>query len=710
MRKIHFRSVTGGLLAILVAPAALWGQEQDTARAAQDTIVPVYNLERIEVTVTRIRSQVNRAPYAIHVVDERAIQAAEMTVGLEESLAEVAGVWVNNRHNFALGSRISIRGFGSRAQFGVRGVKLLLDGIPLTLPDGQSQLNNIDLATIGRVEVIRGPASSLYGNAAGGVISFSTEQPPAAVAAPELNVLWGSHGDGRNFQKYAAKLGGRQGDFDYVASLSHFRTDGFRQHSESQTTVVNTRARWLLDGATRLTAIVNAANTPVAQNPGSLPFALAETSPDTAWPFNVAQRTGESARQIQGGLALQRRLSASHELRVSAWGLTRKLDNPIPPRIILVDRGGGGARAELEFTPVGSPVTAIIGGLEMEIQSDDRLEFENNGGSRGDTTLNQDEQVRGLGAFVQGVVELSERWALTLGARYDNVRFKVEDDFFDDGDNSGSRTMDAFSPMVGVRHTARPWLNVYANVTRSFETPTTTELKNSPTTTGGFNQILEPQKAWGAEIGFKGTVAERFDYSLANYCAWVSDELIPFEDPAVPGRSFFRNAGESRHCGIEAQAGWLVADGLTLSANYTFSDFQFTDYVVEGDTLDGNRLPGVPIHQAHGRLSYRSPVNVFGSLEVTYSDAYFTDDENSTRDEGGRNPSYTVFDLRLGYDGELGAWSFRPFLGVNNLFDTRYNSSVTINAFGAPGQRRFYEPAPGRTFYAGLGVPVQLGR
>lgn len=705
MRMSRALAVAGALLVAPTWLASAAAQSQDTARAKQDSVVPVYNLERIEVTVTRTRALVNRAPYAIHVVDERLLQRGETTIGLDEALGEIAGVWVNNRYNFALGSRISIRGFGSRAQFGVRGVKMLLDGIPLTLPDGQSQLNNIDLATIGRVEVIRGPASSLYGNAAGGVISFTTEQPPAVVAEPEVGLLWGSFGDGRDFQKYAAKVGGRQGRFDYVASLSHFRTDGHRQWNESQTTVVNTRARWALNAGTELSAILNIANTPVAKNPGSLPIALATTNPDTAWPGNVLDQTGESAHQVQGGLTLRRRFDTERELRVSVWGVGRELNNPIPPSFILVDRSGGGARIEGEFTPVNSRLTGVVAGLELEIQDDDRVEYNNLNGTRDTLQLDENERVRGLAAFAQGGLALGERWELTLGARYDAVRFEVDDRLIRieppdtiNPDHSGSRTMNAFSPMIGLRFTALPWLNIYGNVSRTFETPTTTELKNSPTATGGFNESLDPQRAWGTELGFKGTVAERLDYALANYCAWVSDELIPFE---ISGRSFFRNAGKARHCGIEAQAGWLVADRLTLSASYTFSDFEFRDYVVNADTLDGNRLPGVPVHQAHGRLSYTTPFNLFASVEATYSDAYFANDANTAR-----NPDYTIFDARVGYSGRVGAWSLEPFIGVNNVFDTRYNTSVTINAFGS----RYYEPGPGRTFYLGMRMPVQMGR
>lgn len=706
MKTAYAKVLAASLAGVLGWPVALLGQARDTVRAAQDTVVPVYNLEKIEVTVTRIRSLVNRTPYALHVVDRSVVQAAEPTVGLEESLGEVAGVWVNNRNNFALGSRISIRGFGSRAQFGVRGVKLLLDGIPLTLPDGQSQQNNIDLATIGRVEVIRGPASSLYGNAAGGVISFKTEEPAPAAAEPDLRVLWGTFGDGRDFQKYVGKVGGRQGRFDYVASVSHFRTDGFREWSEAQTTVVNARARWYLDGATQLSAVLNLANTPIARNPGSLPLDTAETRPEAAWPFNIRRQTGEKARQAQGGLSLERRLSRSQELRVSAWGVTRELDNPIPPRIIDLSRRGGGARVETEFTPLGSLLSSVVAGVELELQSDERVEYGNADGSRGAKILEQDESVRGLAAFTQGAIPLADRWELTVGARYDAVRFKVKDRFLadtttpgDPADDSGERTLRAFSPMVGLRHTPLPWLNVYANVARAFETPTTVEFKNRPDGVGGFNLDLKPQNAWGVELGFKGTVSERLDYGLANFCAFVEDELIPVE--LQPGSSYFRNAGKARHCGIEAQAGWLLAEGLTLSANYTFSDFKFTDYVAGSDTLDGNRLPGIPVHQAHVRVFYRSPVDLFGSLEATYSDRYFTDDLNTAR-----NADYTIFDLRVGYSGRFGAWALEPFVGVNNLFDTRYNSSTVINATG----RRFYEPGPGRTYYSGLRVPVQIGR
>jgi iron complex outermembrane receptor protein len=697
------------LLALSIPTPAAGTQQPDTIPV--DTAgVPLYRLEGITVTVTRSRERIDRLPYAVSLVGAAEIQGLRPTISLEEALMAVPGVSVDNRYNFALGDRISIRGFGSRSQFGVRGIRIIQDGIPLTLPDGQSQTNNLDLGAAGRIEVIRGPASSLYGNAAGGVIAVQTEDAPDDLFRPELRLLGGGFGNDRFYQKLDVKGGGRSGALDYVAHVSHFQSDGYRLHSAAEYTLFNTRVRYALDDRSRLTAVLNYVNTPFAENPSTLTDSLARANPDTARPlvlppsqcppdpgFGGCQNLGERSKQGQLGLTYRRVLAPGHELSVMGYGVFRELDNPIPFTLIQLDRRAAGARVEYRYTAGAGVLRSFTVGFDVDRQADDRREFDRDDKGVGNVTLNQDETVTAFGLFAQSRWSLAPKWGLTASLRYDRVRFAVDDRLVtvNDPDDSGARTLEPnllglpISPMLGLTYAHAPWLNVYVNVGTSFQTPTTTELTD---TLGGFNPALQPEQAVSYEVGLKGTAADRVSYSLALFLADIEDQLIGFQAGGGE-RVLFRNAGSSTHKGLEASLSALVTPGLTLRLAYTYSDFEFDDFRTEDGDFSGNRVPGVAPHQLFGRLTYAHRSGVTGSVEMEAAEGYFVDNANEARNDG-----YAVVHLRVGYGAGLATLGIEPFVGVNNVFDVRYNSSVVVNAFGG----RYYEPAPGRNIYAGL--------
>ncbi len=691
------------LIGLTAQPVAGGVQQQDSVVADSVKVVPLYRLEGVTVSVTRSRDLINRLPYAVGILGAAEIQGLEATISLDEALLEIPGVFVNNRYNFGLGDRISIRGFGSRSQFGVRGIRIIQDGIPLTLPDGQAQLNNVDLAAAGRIEVIRGPASSLYGNAAGGVISIETEPPPPVPFRPEIRIQGGGFGDDRFHQKYDLKAAGQSGDFDYVGHVSHFQTDGFRLHSRAEYTLLNTRVRYRIDERSNLTAVINYVNSPVAQNSSSLRDSLARANPDTARDlvlspqecppspgFGGCQDLGEASKQGQAGITYRRQFGTSHEVSLMGYGVFRNLDNPIPFTLIQLDRLAGGTRAEYRYTPAEGRLAGLTLGFDVDHQSDDRQEFRRTDTGVQEIELDQDEKVTGLGVFAHSRWVLTPELGLTVSARYDRIRFKVDDDLVtaDDPDDSGSRTFDQLNPMVGLSYASAPWLNVYGNVGRSFQTPSTTEFTD---TIGGFNFDLKPERATSYEVGAKGTAADRVSYSLALFRSNIDNQLIGFE--AANDRVLFRNVGSSQHKGVEAGIAALLAPGLTLTGAYTFSDFEFEDFVTDGGDFSGNEIPGIPRHYVHGRVKYAHWSGLKGAVELTAADGYFADNANEHRNDG-----YTTIDLRFGYTADLPGARIEPFLGINNVTDKRYNSSVVVNAFG----RRFFEPAPGRNVYAGL--------
>lgn len=695
------RSLPAVLLVLGCATAPAAAQQPDSVAA--DSIVP-YRLKGITVTVSRWRQDVNRLPYAAGLLGKAELQSLEATVSLDESLAQIPGVLVDNRYNFALGVRISVRGFGARSQFGVRGVRIIQDGIPLTLPDGQAQTGNLDLAAAGRIEVIRGPASALYGNASGGVISVQTEPAPPVPFRPEVGLLAGGYGNDRFYQKYDLKLGGREGRFDYLGHLSYFDTDGFRTHSRARHTLLNTRLRYAPGGDSDLTLLLNYADSPLAQNPSSLTDSTARAKPDTVRDivlppedcppdpgFGGCQNLGEEFRQGQVGLTYRRAFGGAHEISLMGYGLFRELENRIPFRLIELDRLGGGARVEYRLAPATGRLSRFSAGVDLDRQQDDRVERTRDGEGVGPVALDQDEGVASLGLFAHGGLALAPGLELTVSLRYDRVRFDVADRLVteDDPDDSGARTMDQWSPLAGLSYSYAPWLNFYGNVGRSFQTPTTTELTD---TLGGFNPDLQPERATNYEVGVKGTAGGRVSYSLALFHADVADQLIGFAATGIE-RVYFENAGSSAHEGIEAAISALVAPGWTASLAYTYSNFKFDEFITEAGDFSGNRVPGVSPHRLHARLGYARGAGPSGSLRLTAVDDYFVDSANQNRNDG-----YIVVDLRFGYTARTGRLEIVPIVGINNVFDVRYNSSVVVNATAG----RYYEPAPGRNVYAGL--------
>ena len=657
-----------------------------TSLAAQDTtVVPI---RPIEVTVTRVAEPLARVPAAVSVVSRADLQRGQPGIGIEEALAFVPGLIVNNRYNFALGTRISIRGFGARAAFGVRGIRVLSDGVPLTMPDGQANLNNIDLTSAGRVEVMRGAASMLYGNAAGGVVAFESEVPPSGFAA-QVRAIGGSH----DLLRANAKIGGGSERTRYLVNVARLDGAGFRAHSAVEQNNLNARVRHALSEDAFVAVTVNAADAPTALNPGSLPLDSAIAKPEMAWPRNAATRSGEAARQLQVGLEHGRSFGGVRGHAV-VYGLTRTLDNPLPFAFIKLDRAAGGIRTSLSRT-LG--VVTVAGGVDVEVQKDERAEFDNANGQPGATrTREQTDRIVNVGPFLRLSAQLTRALTTTAGVRYDRTQFDIDDRFLTDGrDDSGERTMSAVSPMAGVTFAVSRALTAFASVSTAFQTPTTTELINNPAGTG-MNE-LDPQRSVSFEVGMRAQ-RSRFSFELSAYHTRLRDALVPFQIAGGDGREFFRNAGRTRQQGIEAAGQLYLTSDVRLAASHTWNDFTFLDDGLPTADFEGNELPGVPRHHFAARVGW-TPGPGFVELEAEHTSSFYAADSNV---EASLNPAATTLDARAGLSIPLGSSRFEPFVAVNNLLNEKYFSSVVINAAGA----RYFEPAPGRNMYFGLGVAI----
>ena len=615
---------------------------------------------------------------------------------MEDVLAGIPGVYLANRYNFSLDQRVSIRGFGSRSSFGLRGVKVLLDGVPQTLPDGQGQLTNVDFGTVDRVQVIRGSASSLYGNASGGVIALESEGAGASPFSSSARVEGGAFG----LFRWASRSSARSGNLGGVLSLSRFSLDGFRDHSRAEALQIQGAVEYLLSGSSTVSVKLAHSGAPRADNPGALTLAELDTDPDAAAPNNVTRSAGKEVSQQQASITFRHHGGERSSTEIAIFGLRRTLDNPLATNVFIdLGRWAGGARFSATRSLTSS--MKLTAGADLQRMRDDRLNTVAAGGEPTDSTLlDQLETVTELGPFAHLTWEPANRFLFSIGARYDRVVFDVDDRFLGDSlDNSGRRVMSAWSGHLGISLTGSPAFIPYVNVATSFETPTTTELVNQPGGTGGFNDQLEPQRAVNYEMGFRGRVGGAVDYSAALFLARIEDALIPFSE--VGGRSFFTNAGRLHNDGLELGIRISTAPAWELSAAYTFARYEFDRYrIIAGttaDTLDGNRLAGVPRHHLRVLLRANPLRRLRLELEQQVSSGLFADDANTIEVEGW-GTGITTF--RGSWNVESGTLHLLPFFGINNLFDRSYVSSVTVNGFGG----RVFEPGPGRNAYLGLEI------
>lgn len=688
----HMRNV-GGYVGMMMA-VMLWCA---TAMAQSTDQSSWVELQPIVVTAPRVDTLITEVPAAISVVESDDIQLAQPTLGLDESLVRIPGIFSQNRFNFAQDLRLSIRGFGARAAFGIRGIRIVVDGIPATLPDGQSQVDSLDLGSTQRVEVMRGPASALYGNASGGVIHIITEEGPETPFV-EARTTHGEYG----LWKMQLKSGGQTGPLNYLFNTARLEYGGYRDQSRTESVVFNGKLRFDIDDASELTALINILDSPRADDPGGVSREDIEMEGRrAAAAVNRENQTGEEVSQQRFGLIYRRALGALHDVQVNGYFTARQFRGAIPFRVVGFDRhfvGGGiqyGYRGEL----FGRKSRLTVG-LDVQHQVDRRKNYTNDNGEPGDELLlNQDEKVTSVGPYIQEELGLLDNLTLVLGGRYDNVRFQVDDFFLTDGDDdSGSRTFDQLTGRFGLLYRPQPEVNVYVNIAQSFETPSTTELVNRPPDDqshdpGGLDPDIDPQKAINYEMGVKGRVFHRLSYELALFYILLRDELIPFEEQ---GRTFFRNAGKSKRYGLELGLGFEMMQGLRTSLAYTYLHAEFREFGQDnGEDLDGNDVPGLPDHQIHAEIFYRHDWGFYGGFDVLHVSDFFVNDANTEK-----NSAYTVANLRLGYDYIWEHWTLAPFLGIQNLFDEAYNSNVRINAFGG----RFFEPAPELNVYGGLSV------
>jgi len=668
--------------------------------------------DAVTVTATRTERPSLEVPASVDRLYGDDIHFGRPEVNLSESLGRVPGIVAQNRQNYAQDLQISSRGFGARSTFGIRGLRLLVDGIPASMPDGQGQVSHIDLGSAERIEVLRGPFAVMYGNAAGGVISVFTHDG-SSVQGVDARLEAGSFAT----RRASLEAGARSGSMDWLASGAHFETDGYRDHSKSRREQANAKLRFGLGGDNTLTLTANAFDSPDTQDPLGLTRAQAEADPTQAVSGTSTFNTRKSVRQNQAGATLEHRFGANtlsatlyagqravtQYLAFSGSATATAVSFGSSGGVIALDRdfGGGGLRLTRDSELAGRPLTLVVGG-EFERMAEHRRGFVNNFGVIGALRRDEDDTVSSSALYAQAEWRLAPKWIALGGVRANSVSFDSTDHFIVPGtlnlDDSGSRDFSATTPALGLLYRAAPATSLYANYGRGFETPTFAEMAYQAGGAPGLNFALEPAKSRHMEAGIKTLIGSGLRLNAALYNVETRDEIVV--DSSSGGRTTYKNAGRTRRRGIELGADATLPLGFEASLAWTVLDTEVLDGYTSssGDVAAGSVLPGVPRASLYGELRWRHVPSGFNLLlEAQHRSRIAVDDVNSEYADG-----YTIANLALGFAQRAGQWRVSEFLRVDNLADRQYIGSVIVNE----SNRRFYEPAPGRS--AMLGVQAKL--
>jgi iron complex outermembrane receptor protein len=698
------RNVAAGF-ALAAGPA--WAQSDAPLLPTLDAVV---------VTATRSERLGLDVPASVNVITREEIRDTRLRINLSESLPRVPGVVALNRENYAQDLQISIRGFGARSTFGVRGVRLYLDGVPATQPDGQGQVSNFPLNAAQRIEVLRGPFSALYGNSSGGVIALTT-QLDAQPWTPAAGIAAGSFGTWRA----VASLNGGNDDYAVAIDASAFNTDGYREHSAATRDVLNASGRIDLGAAGSLRMNLNALAMPDAQDPLGLTYAQWQADPQQASPLALTFDTRKTTRQNQLGLQWSKDFDASWNASVAAWFGQRSVQQlqaiPVATQSA-ASSPGGVIDFDRDYGGIDGRVSADFGtwnltlGLAWEWLNEDRQGYENfvrDGaqtrlGVQGGLRRDEGNRVASLDPYAQVEWTIDDNWRLLAGVRASNISFEADDRYLANGNDSGSNSFHSINPTIGLNYRFSAGSSVYAAYGYGFETPTLNEISYRADGSAGLNTGLQPARSNNYELGLKSALGARAAVTLALFAVDTQDDIVVLTNGG--GRSAFGNVGATTRRGAELSLDWRPAAdwsfylaATSLLAQFDQSFLTCTAAPCPRPTVPvaaGNRLPGVPAYSGYAELRYR-PGWADWQLEWRAQSQLYVDDRNSQT-----APGYGIANLAVARSFSWGPTALRAFFRVNNLFDKSYVGAVIVNEANG----RYYEPAPGRAWLAGLDISL----
>lgn len=652
-------------------------------------------------------------PAAVSVVNGDDMRQAAPRVNLSESLGAVPGLQVQNRQNYAQDLQLSIRGFGSRSTYGVRGLRIYVDGIPATMPDGQGQTSNIDIGSVDTIEVLRGPFSALYGNSSGGVINVTSQtgtQPPTV----EASSYYGSFGTWHYGMKATGAVGdgSHAGDVDYTVSTNRFTTHGYRDHSGARKNLANARLGVRINDVSKLTLLLNSVDIK-ANDAGGLTADEWRDNPRQS-PRGDQYNTRKNTRQTQAGLRYERQLSAQDDLSVMMYAGERETTQfqSIPRAPQLKPSHAGGVidltrhyqGIDTRLTHRGEllvPVT-LTAGLDYENMSERRKGYENfvmvNGapqyGEQGALRRNERNLMWNVDPYLQTQWQLTDKLSLDAGVRYSSVWFDSNDYYITpgNGDDSGDANYHKWLPAGSLKYALTDAWNVYLSAGRGFETPTINELSYRSDNQSGLNFGLKPSTNDTVEIGSKTRIGNGL-LTAALFQTDTDNEIVV--DSSSGGRTSYKNAGKTRRQGMELGLDQQFGESWRLKAAWTWLDATYRTNVCGDASCNGNRIPGIARNMGYASFGYQPEQGWYAGSDIRYMSDIMANDENTAK-----APSWTVVGLTTGYKWSYGKMDMDLFGRVDNLFDREYVGSVIVNESNG----RYYEPAPGRNYGIGLNL------
>ena len=695
MRKDHFP--------LTIVAAAVLSALSSVVHA--DTL-----LDETVVTASRSEQTIFDAPGSIDSVNRERIEASGPQINISESLGLVPGINVANRNNYAQDLQISIRGFGSRAPFGVRGVRLMVDGLPQSLPDGQGQTSQFAASSTSRIEVLRGPLAALYGNASGGVIQAFTRDPSGK---PELTVTGYAGSD--DLYRSSIQYSETRGDYGLVFDYGALSSEGFRQYSAAERHHINTKLVKKGEGS-KTTFILNALDQKKSEDPGSRNAAEFASAPYAAAAGSLTSRTGKGFVQSIAGVVHESGSLSDGILVTRAYVATRDLDNPAVGTWILIDRlqYGLGADYQAPATVMGTAARVAIG-LELDQVKDERRARANTGGVIGSVdTRNEDNLASNVGAYVRADWLFREAFSLTTGVRLTQVKLQVKDGYFGETtplDGSGSRTYTGVSPVIGLVRHLDSEQNLYVNIGQSFETPTLNEVLYTPDPSGtSINRFsgLDPAKSRQLEFGWKWRRADKGSITASAFVTRTADDIVP-EYLSTSG-STWQNVDTERK-GLELAGQWRWNKHVASAASLTLLQATYRGAAImrgtNGSTVrGGEKLPNIPSDRTQLELRYRSSEVVRKGIPVIQSavelvsvgEAYVRSDNTA------KTSRYNLINIGLSANHGVGAGLLTGYVRINNLTDKLYSAST----IGDQAFARYFEPGAPRNWLLGVKYSVGL--
>lgn len=701
-------------LAVLSALGTHFQAVADEASSEKIVTSPVV------VTATRVEQNSFDLPVAIDVVEQKDIQDGQLQMTLSESLIRVPGVTAQNRYNEAQDPQISTRGFGSRSQFGVRGIRVYVDGIPLTMPDGQGQPGVVDLSAIKSIEVMRGPFSALYGNSSGGVIQmFTADAPKTAEIGGTL--MFGSD----DTQRQILNAAGTAENLEYLLNISNYETDGYRDHGKGKKEQATAKFKINLNEDTKLTALVNWFDQK-AQDPLGLPRVAVTGTAAAPSAFDNPKGTANASinsnsrvdrSHTQVGFNLEHAFNDSNSINFMTYVGNRENEQILPTatsangynaRASVISREfyGTDIRWDNKGSVLNKPYNISVG-LNYGKSEDARKDTDIQNNLLPVNILNRDEDniVDNFDQYIQGKLSLLDNLDVHAGARHTKVELKVKDKLITglNPDNSGSVEYKKTTPVIGAVWKVTPAFNLYANFGKGFETPTFIESAfNSTASNATPNLTLKPSESRNYEVGAKAFLGDNTQANLTVFKTTTDDELIVKE---AAGKTVYTNANKTQRKGLEFSLNTQFSNNISTYFAYTYLDAEFDGDFTPADTSrtikSGNKIPGTYRSQVYGEIAWKHSASGFSTaFEGRHNSKVYVNDINSDI-----APSYTVFNLRAGFEQKLANWNFSEFIRVENIFDKDYIGSVKVNDYT---NQRYFEPATDRSYLLGLSAKYKF--